>query len=63
MRDGVGTFSIVKWVLFQLSRFRRISPSGYFFDCQTGTFSVDKNRILMRYKNLLGVNRVMNLIS
>ena len=43
MRDGVGTFSIVKWVLFQLSRFRRISPSGYFFDCQTGTFSVDKN--------------------
>jgi len=41
--DGVGTFSIVKWVLFQLSRFRRKSPSGYFFDCQTGTFSVDKN--------------------
>ena len=41
--DGVGTFSIVKWVLFQLSRFRRNSPSGYFFDCQMGTFSVDKH--------------------
>jgi hypothetical protein len=40
--DGVGTFSIVKWVLFQLSRFRRNRPSGHFFDCQMGTFSVDK---------------------
>jgi hypothetical protein len=40
--DEVGTFSIVKWVLFQLSRFRRNSPSGYFFDCQMGTFSFDK---------------------
>ncbi len=42
--DGVGTFSIVKWVLFQLSRFRRNRPSGYFFDYQMGTFSVDKHK-------------------
>jgi len=40
---GVGTFSTVKWVLFQLSRFRSNSSSGYFFDCQVGTFSLDKN--------------------
>ena len=41
--DGVGHFSIVKWVLFQLSRFRRNRSSGSFFDCQMGTFSLDKN--------------------
>jgi len=43
--DGVGIFSIVKWVLFELSRFRRNRPSGYFFDCQMGTFSFDKHTI------------------
>ena len=42
--DGVGHFSIVKWVLFQLSRFRRNCSSGSFFDCQMGTFSLDKNK-------------------
>ena len=41
--DGVGHFSTVKWVLFQLSGFRRNCSSGSFFDCQMGTFSVDKN--------------------
>ena len=41
--DEVGTFSAVKWVLFQLSRFRQNSPSGSVFDCQMGTFSLDKN--------------------
>ena len=41
--DGVGTFSTVKWVLFQLSRFRLNGSSGSFFDCQMGTFSLDKN--------------------
>jgi hypothetical protein len=39
----VGTFSINKWVLFRLSRFRRNGQSGYFFDQQVGTFSIDKN--------------------
>ena len=44
--DGeVGTFSTVKLVLFQLSRFRSNSSSGYFFDCQVGTFSLDKNKL------------------
>ena len=42
--DAVGTFSTVKWVLFQLSRFRLNGLSGSFFDCQMGTFSLDKNR-------------------
>ena len=41
--DRVGHFSIVKWVLFQLSRLRRNCSSGSFFDCQMGTFSLDKN--------------------
>ena len=41
--DGVGHFSIVKWVLFQLSRYTLNNPSGSFFDCQMGTFSLDKN--------------------
>jgi hypothetical protein len=41
--DGVGHFSIVKRVRFQLSRFRRNCSSGSFFDCQMGTFSLDKN--------------------
>ena len=41
--DGVGHFSIVKRVLFQLSRFRRNCSSGSFFDRQMGTFSLDKN--------------------
>ena len=41
--DEVGTFSTVKWVLFQLSRFRLNGSSGSFFDCQMGTFSLDKN--------------------
>jgi len=50
---GVGTFSTVKWVLFQLSRFRSNSSSGYFFDCQVGTFSLDKNTpIELSYRNL-----------
>lgn len=40
----VGTFSIDKWVLFRLSRFRRNGQSGYFLDQQVGTFSIDKNR-------------------
>jgi hypothetical protein len=40
----VGTFSINKWVLFRLSRFRRNSQSGYFFNQQVGTFSIDKNK-------------------
>ena len=43
--DGVGHFSIVKRVLFQLSRFRRNCSSGSFFDCQMGTLSLDKNSI------------------
>ena len=43
--DGVGIFSIVKWVLFQLSQFRRNRPSGYFLDCQMGTFSFDKHSL------------------
>jgi hypothetical protein len=42
--DGVGTFSMIKWVLFGLSRFRSNSPSGYFFNDQMGTFWIDKNR-------------------
>jgi hypothetical protein len=41
--DGVGHFSIVKWVLFRLSGLRRNCSSGSFFDCQMGTFSLDKN--------------------
>jgi hypothetical protein len=41
--DGVGHFSIVKRVHFQLSRFRQNCSSGSFFDCQKGTFSLDKN--------------------
>ena len=42
--DGeAGTFSAVKWVLFQLSRFRQNSSSGSVFDCQMGTFSLDNN--------------------
>jgi len=42
--DEVGTFSTVIRVLFQLSRFRLNGSSGYFFDCQMGTFSLDKNK-------------------
>jgi hypothetical protein len=53
--DGVGTFSIIKWVLFQLSRFRRNSPSGHFFDCQMGTFSVDKHMSPTRASTSSGV--------
>ena len=45
--EGVGTFSTIKWVLFRLSRFGRISPSGYFFDRQMGTLSIDKNRFTL----------------
>ena len=41
--DDVGHFSTAKRVLFQLSRFRRNCSSGSFFDCQKGTFSLDKN--------------------
>ena len=41
--DEVGTFSAVKWVLFQLSRCRQNGPSGSVFDCQMGTFSLDKS--------------------
>ena len=48
--DEVGTFSVVKRVLFQLSRFRQNSPSGSVFDCQMGTFSLDKN--IQMYKHL-----------
>ncbi len=44
--DGVGHFSIIKWVLFQLSRFRRNNSRGSFFDCQMGTSSADKNILL-----------------
>ena len=44
-KQEVGHFSIVKWVHFQLSRFRRNCSSGSFFDCQMGTFSLDKNNI------------------
>ena len=44
--DGVGHFSIVKRVHFRLSRFRKICSSGSFFDCQMGTFSIDKNNHL-----------------
>ena len=58
--DGeVGTFSTVKWVLFQLSRFRSNGSSGYFFDCQVGTFSLDKNSLslalehTLRYRSIL----------
>ena len=43
--DGVGTFSIIKWVLFQLSRFKPNGSSGYFFGDQMGTFSIDKNTV------------------
>ena len=56
--DEVGTFSIVKWVLFQLSRLRRYSPSGYFFDCQTGTFSLDKNIFSVNQAGLVILYRV-----
>jgi len=48
--DGVGTFSTVKWVLFQLSRFRLNGSSGSFFDRQMGTFSLDKNKLMNVYK-------------
>jgi hypothetical protein len=44
--EEVGHFSIVKRVPFQLSRFRRNCSSGSFFDCQMGTFSLDKNTFL-----------------
>ena len=53
--DGVGHFSIVKRVLFQLSRFRRNCSSGSFFDCQMGTLSLDKNILVDDY----GVQRVV----
>ena len=52
--DGVGIFSIVKWVLFQLSQFRRNRPSGYFLDCQMGTFSFDKHMGLEDAQNAFG---------
>jgi len=54
MADGVGTFSTVKWVLFQLSRFRLNRQSGYFFDHQMGTFSVDKNKSISTHICLRG---------
>jgi len=40
----VGNFSSIKWVTFQLSRFRPNRPSGSFFNYQMGNFSIDKNR-------------------
>ena len=40
----VGNFSSIKWVTFQLSRFRPKRPSGSFFNYQMGNFSIDKNK-------------------
>jgi hypothetical protein len=36
--DKVGTFSIVKWVLFQLSRFRTKQPKWVIFRLSNGYF-------------------------
>ena len=44
--EGVGSFSIVKWAPFQLSKFGKCARSGPLFDCQMGSFSVDKNKFL-----------------
>lgn len=43
--EGVGSFSIVKWAPFQLSKFGKCARSGPLFDCQMGSFSVDKNKL------------------
>ena len=45
--EGVGSFSIVKWAPFQLSKFGKCGRSGPLFDCQMGPFSVDKNISLL----------------
>ena len=47
---GVGLFSTVKWVSFQLSKFRPTHASGYFFGRQMGLFSLDKNSKFWRGK-------------
>jgi hypothetical protein len=60
---GVGTFSTVKWVLFQLSRFRSNSSSGYFFDCQVGTFWLDKNILVPVIHRLANSNILFCLFS
>ena len=41
--DTVGSFSTVKWGHFRLSKFTLMGQSGFIFDCQTGSFSLDKN--------------------
>ena len=41
--QGVGPFSIIKWVCFQLSKIESIPQSGSVFDYQVGPFSIDKN--------------------
>jgi hypothetical protein len=41
---GVGLFSTVKWVCFQLSKFWLTYASGYIFGRQMGLFSLDKNK-------------------
>ena len=43
-QSSSGYFFNCKWVLFQLSECSPNCPSGYFFDRQMGTFSLDKNR-------------------
>ena len=42
-QQGVGPFSIVKWVRFQLSKIEPIPQSGSVFNRQVGPFSIDKN--------------------
>jgi len=44
--QNVGTFSIVKWFPFQLSRYKLTGSGGHLFHCQVGTFWVDKNRTI-----------------
>ena len=39
----VVNFSNIKWITFQLSRFRPNRSSGSFFNYQMGNFSIDKN--------------------
>ena len=41
--DAVGSFSTIKWGHFRLSKFTLMAQSGFIFDCQMGSFSLDKN--------------------
>ena len=42
--QGVGPFSIIKWVRFRLSKIKPITQSGSVFDYKVGLFSIDKNK-------------------